>query len=83
MQSRLVQVSKVNKILFANTPKYQALVRGSSRFGSQVSGENEMEGDDAMTQGVDTQGETGNPKLDDDEKIVSTKEDDHYVHPKT
>ncbi|PWA99331.1 hypothetical protein CTI12_AA000860 [Artemisia annua] len=83
MQSRLVQVSKLNKILFADTQKYQTLVRGSSRFASQLSGENEMEGDDAMTQGVDTQGETGNPKPDDDEKIVSTKKDDHYVHPKT
>ncbi|KAL4565531.1 hypothetical protein LXL04_029629 [Taraxacum kok-saghyz] len=42
------------------------------------------ETDDAMTRGVDPEGETGDPKLDDDhDDIIPTRENRRYMHPKT
>nr|XP_043611520.1 uncharacterized protein LOC122583156 [Erigeron canadensis] len=79
MQSRLTLVSKLNKILLT-PPKYKTIPQ--SLF-STSSGNVKAEGDDAMTQGVDTEGETANPKLDKNENITPTKEDDHYMRPKT
>lgn len=90
MQStRLVQVvsTKHNKMLLA-TPKPSPICRFSAASGDGndtfKDTYNEVEDDDAMTQGVDTQGETGDPKQDEDEdNVMSTKEDNHYIHPKT
>ncbi|KAI3829562.1 hypothetical protein L1987_03688 [Smallanthus sonchifolius] len=80
MASKIVSVSKLNRILFA-TPRYQAISR--SAYSSASSGDQEVQDDDAMTQGVETQGETRDPKPDDKDNIIPTREDDHYVRPKT
>ncbi|KAI3682770.1 hypothetical protein L1987_83007 [Smallanthus sonchifolius] len=80
MASKLVSVSKLNRILFA-TPRYQPIQR--SAYSSASSGDQKVQDDDAMTQGVDPQGETGDPKPDDKDNIIPTKEDDRYVRPKT
>ncbi|KAJ9543181.1 hypothetical protein OSB04_022888 [Centaurea solstitialis] len=80
MQSRLIAVSKLNRmLLYPTTSKYQT----SSVLFSSAGGDPEME--DAMTQGVDTQGET-NPHPEDhdhdDKKEILTKdENDVYRHP--
>ncbi|XP_071718231.1 uncharacterized protein [Rutidosis leptorrhynchoides] len=79
MQSRVLLVSKLNKILF-QTPIYKTNPRSLSQFSTTPNGDQETQGDDSMMQGVDTQGETENPKHD--ENIIPTKEDDHLVRPK-
>ncbi|KAK1428144.1 hypothetical protein QVD17_16972 [Tagetes erecta] len=79
MASKLVSLSKLNRIL-SSTPKYQSLTRPA--YATSI--DNKVENDDAMTQGVDPHGETEDPKQDPDkDNITPTKEDNHYMHPKT
>ncbi|KAD1514660.1 hypothetical protein R6Q59_027101 [Mikania micrantha] len=83
MTSKLVAFSKFHRILFA-APKHRTISRSASSSASSSSGDHKVEDDDAMTQGVDPQGETGGPKSDDDQdRIIPTKEDNHYVPSKT
>ncbi|KAI3753654.1 hypothetical protein L2E82_25714 [Cichorium intybus] len=80
MLSRLA-VSKLNKFLLA-TPKYQIV--HPRLFSSDASGNRGREMEGAMTQGVDTEGETQDVEPDDDhDDIIPTKEDNRYMHPKT
>lgn len=77
MASKLVSLSKLNRLL-SSTPKYQSLTRSTY----ETSIDNKVEDDDAMTQGVDPHGETGDLKPDHDkDNIIPTKENNHYMHP--
>ncbi|KAM0050614.1 hypothetical protein Hdeb2414_s0007g00225981 [Helianthus debilis subsp. tardiflorus] len=81
MASKLLPLSKLHKILFT-TPKHHTISR--SAYSSSSSSNQESQDDDAMTQGVDTQGEThDDPKPEHKDNITPTKEDDHYIRPKT
>ncbi|XP_023744123.1 uncharacterized protein LOC111892277 [Lactuca sativa] len=80
MQSRLA-VSKLNRILMP-TPKSKYQTIHPRLFSSSSSSGKNME--DAMTQGVDTEGETGDAKPDNhDDNIIPTREDHRYMRPKT
>ncbi|KAI3668304.1 hypothetical protein L6452_43381 [Arctium lappa] len=87
MQSRLILVrSKVINRIFS-TSKYQTAFSSASSYQSHGGSDHPQMELDAMTQGVDTEGETNNPLPnhdDDDEEFIPTKHENlNHMHPKT